>query len=635
VSEEELERVVEEMLKRDGIDDLEAEYEQTLRAFEPGTIVKGRVVEVTDYDVVVSIGYKAEGIVPIEQFGDPPEVKVGDEVEVFIESIEDEYGMVAINKRRADRIRAWERILTTHQEGDIVRCRVLRKIKGGLLVDIGVPVFLPASQVGIRRAPDIAEYIGQEFDVKIIKIDREHMNIVVSRRKLEEEEREKKKQVLLTQLQEGQVVKGVVKNITDFGAFVDLGGIDGLLHITDMSWSRISHPSEVVAIGDEIDVMVLKIDREKERISLGLKQKTENPWVNIEEKYPIGAKVKGRVVNILPYGVFVRLEDGIEGLVHISEMSWTKRINHPSELVHIGDEVDVVILDIDKEKEEIALGMKQAQENPWLKVAEKYPVGSVVEGTVKSVTSYGAFVQIEEGVDGLLHVSDMSWTKRVTNPEEILKPGQKIKAKVLMVDVEKCRISLGLKQLTEDPWERKIPQRYQRGTICMGRVTAVTNYGAFVELERDLEGLIHISEFAERGQNIHQVLHEGDFVEVRVIRLDPIERRIGLTLRRVLPKEEAAKIRAALGLDEEESESAQATASAETAAEPETATPSAEAADTQSSQTESAGEQPELPDTETSTPKAEAESAAAPAEQPEQPSSDAAELPESEGDARE
>ena len=564
IDEEELNRFVEEMLKREKMDDLEAEYEQTLKAFEPGTIVKGRVVEVTDYDVMVSIGYKAEGIVPIEQFGDPPQVKVGDEVEVFIESIEDDYGMVAINKRRADRIRAWERILTTHQEGDIVRCKVLRKIKGGLLVDIGVPVFLPASQVGIRRAPDIAEYIGQEFDVKIIKIDREHMNIVVSRRKLEEEEREKKKQQLLARLEEGQIVKGVVKNITDFGAFVDLGGIDGLLHITDMSWSRISHPSEVVAIGDEIEVMVLKIDREKERISLGLKQKTENPWINIEKKYPIGAKVKGKVVNILPYGVFVRLEDGIEGLVHISEMSWTKRINHPSELVHVGDDVEVVILDIDKEKEEIALGMKQAQENPWLKMAEKYPVGSVVEGTVKSVTSYGAFVQLEEGVDGLLHVSDMSWTKRITNPEEILKPGQKIKAKVLMVDVEKCRISLGLKQLTEDPWERKIPQRYQRGTICMGRVTAVTNYGAFVELEPELEGLIHISEFAERGQNIHQVLHEGDFVEVRVIRLDPIERRIGLTLRRVLPKDEAAKIRAALGLDEQPPETgAQPAADAE------------------------------------------------------------------------
>ena len=549
VPEEELDRTVARLLEEEGIDDIEAEYEKTLRNFEPGTVVSGRVVEVTDYDAIINVGYKSEGIVPIEHFGNPPQVEVGQEVEVFIESVEDEYGMMAINKRRADRIRAWDRILSTHKEGDTVRCRVLRKIKGGLLVDIGVPVFLPASQVGIRRAPDIAEYIGQEFDVKIIKIDRERMNIVVSRRRLEEAEREEKKRKLMAELEEGQLIKGVVKNITDFGAFVDLGGIDGLLHITDISWSRISHPSEVVAIGDEVEVKVLKIDRERERISLGFKQKTENPWVNVDKKYPIGARVKGRVVNILPYGAFVRLEDGVEGLVHISEMSWTKRINHPSELVQVGDEVETVILDIDKEKEEIALGMKQAQENPWLRVQEKYPPGTVIEGTIKSVTSYGAFIEIEEGVDGLLHVSDMSWTKRVSSPEEILQPGEVIRAKVLMVDVERCRISLGLKQLTEDPWERRIPEKYQRGTICTGRVTGVTTYGAFVELAPELEGLVHISEFTERGQNINQVLHEGDWVEVRVIRLDPIERRIGLSLRRILSDEDARRVAEAMGYD--------------------------------------------------------------------------------------
>jgi len=539
-SEEELDKQINEILKDEGIDDLESEYDRTIKNFEPGTIVKGHIVEVTPYDVVISIGYKSEGIVPIDQFEDEKSLKVGQEVEVFIERVEDEYGMLALNKRRADRIRAWDNILATKQEGDVVECKVLRKIKGGLLVDIGVPVFLPASQVGIRRAPDIAEYIGKKFDVKIIKIDRERMNIVVSRRKLEEEVREGTKQKLLSRIAEGQIVKGTVKNITDFGAFVDLGGIDGLLHITDMSWSRISHPSEIVAIGDEIDVMVLKIDKEKERISLGLKQKTPNPWLDIDQKYPVGSHHKGRVVNILPYGAFVRLEDGIEGLVHISEMSWTCHINHPSEVLNVGDEVDVVILDVDKEKEEISLGMKQAQENPWLRVQEKYPPGSVVEGTVKSVTSYGAFIEIEEGIDGLLHISDMSWTRRITNPEQVLKPGQKIKAKVLTVDAERCRLSLGLKQLTEDPWERRIPQEYQRGTICTGKVTSLTTYGAFVQLEPELEGLIHITEFAERGQNMHQVLREGDEVEVRVIRLDPVERRIGLSLRQVLKTSETS-----------------------------------------------------------------------------------------------
>ncbi|MCX7703445.1 MAG: S1 RNA-binding domain-containing protein, partial [Planctomycetota bacterium] len=321
-SEEELEKKVNEILAKEGVEDIEAEYDKTLKNFEPGTIVKGHIVEVTPYDVVISIGYKSEGIVPLDQF-DEGEAEVGKEVEVFIERVEDEYGMVALNKRRADRIRAWDNILTTKREGDVIRCKVLRKIKGGLLVDVGVPVFLPASQVGIRRAPDIAEYIGKEFDVKVIKIDRERMNIVVSRRKLEEEMREGTKQKLLAHLAEGQIVKGVVKNITDFGAFVDLGGIDGLLHITDMSWSRISHPSEIVAIGDEIEVVVLKIDKEKERISLGLKQKTPNPWAEIDQKYPVNSHHRGKVVNILPYGAFVRLEDGVEGLVHISEMSWT------------------------------------------------------------------------------------------------------------------------------------------------------------------------------------------------------------------------------------------------------------------------------------------------------------------------
>lgn len=540
VSEEVIETQIRDAMEGRAPTELKEIYEESIHDFEPNTIIRGKVVSISDGNVIVNVGYKSEGIIPIDQFGEPPQVKVGDEIEVFLESVEDESGMIVLSKRKADRIRAWERVISTYKEGDTVVCRILRKIKGGLLVDIGVPVFLPASQVGIRRAADISEYIGRDLECKIIKIDEPRMNIVVSRRRLEEEMREEAKNALFMELEVGQIRKGIVKNIADFGAFVDLGGVDGLLHITDMSWGRISHPSEMVAIDDEIEVKVLKIDRERERISLGLKQKTPSPWVDVEEKYPVGNKVTGRVVNILSYGAFIKLEDGIEGLVHISEMSWTKRLNHPSELVAIGDIVEVVILDINKEREEISLGMKQVEVNPWTLVQEKYPPGTIIEGRVRNLTNYGVFIELEEGIDGLLHISDMSWTRKISHPQEVVKKGDKIRAVVLTVDQEKKRVALGMKQLTEDPWKSVIPTKYRRGNHAFGKVTNITNFGIFVKLEPDLEGLLHISEVGKG--DVKPEVKVGEDIEVKVVKLDPVERKIGLTLVRILTPEEVEAI---------------------------------------------------------------------------------------------
>jgi small subunit ribosomal protein S1 len=412
-----------------------------------------------------------------------------------------------------------------------VEGKVVRKIKGGLLLDVGVPVFLPASQIDIRRTGDISDYIGQDLKAQIIKIDEARMNIVVSRRRLIEEDRKRMKESLLENLEEGQLVTGVVKNIADFGVFVDLGGIDGLLHITDMSWGRISHPQEMVNIDDKIEVKILKLDRKRERIALGLKQKTESPWKNVEERYPVGSKVRGKVVNVMSYGAFVKLEEGIEGLVHISEMSWTKRISHPSEMVNIGDEVEVVILEINKDKQEISLGMKQVDINPWSLVTEKYPIGAIVKGRVRNMTSYGAFIELEEGIDGLLHISDMSWTKKIGHPSEMLKKNDIVEAKVMEVDPNQKRIGLSMKQLTEDPWEKIIPERYIVGDVVSGKVTKLTKFGVFVELEPDLEGLLHISELTDRKiKNPDEVVAVGDTVEVKILRVDQKERKIGLSL---------------------------------------------------------------------------------------------------------
>jgi small subunit ribosomal protein S1 len=530
-------QVVAEMSAALGGGDATESLEQSIRddvsQFQAGTILKGRVVNVIGNDIFVEVGLKSEGVVDAHEWDDPKAVEPGQEVEVLLEAVESDSGLVVLSKRKADRIRAWERIVETKGEGDTVEGVVSRKIKGGLLVDIGVPVFLPASQVDIRRPSDIGEYVGRKIEAKILKIDVETRNIVVSRRKLIEERRSAAKEKLMAEIEVGQLRKGVVKNIADFGAFVDLGGLDGLLHITDMSWGRIGHPSEMVKIDQPIEVVVLNIDREKEKIALGLKQKTPSPWEGIEERYPVGSRVRGEVVNIVPYGAFVKLEEGVEGLVHISEMSWTRRINHPSEMLAVGEEAEVVVLEYDKNKQEISLGIKQTEVNPWTLVKEKYPPGTVVSGTVRNLTNYGAFVEIEEGIDGLLHVSDLSWTRKVGHPSEMLKKGQELQCVVLSVDEDKTRVALGLKQLEEDPWLRQIPQHYIPGQIVQGKVTKVTNFGVFVELENNLEGLLHISELADhKVENPEEVVKVGQDLEVKILRVDPEERKIGLSLKR-------------------------------------------------------------------------------------------------------
>jgi small subunit ribosomal protein S1 len=507
----------------------------------PNQIVEGKVLRVDDDFILVDVGYKSEGIIPRNEWEEgEPLPEIGDTFRVLVEDTEDvqgrqdDRGMIVLSKRKAEKIEKWMKVMETVHENDVVSGMVTRKIKGGLLVDIGVNVFLPASQVDIRRPHDIGEYIGKEIKCLVLKIDEARRNIVVSRRSLIEQERATKKSELLKQLEVGQLRKGVVKNIADFGAFVDLGGIDGLLHITDMSWGRINHPSEMVKIDDQIEVMVLHIDYEKEKIALGLKQKSASPWDQVITKYPVGSVVKGTVVNVMSYGAFVKLEDGIEGLVHISEMSWTKRINHPSELVHIDQEVEVQVLDINQDKQEISLGMKQTQSNPWDKVADRYPIGALVKGRVRNLTNYGAFIEIEEGIDGLLHVSDMSWTRKIGHPSEVVEKGQEVECKVVSVDQERRRIALGLKQMDDDPWATDIPNRYQPGQLVKGKVTKITNFGVFVGLEDGLEGLLHISELADhKVENPEDVVKVGDDIEVKILRVDAEERKIGLSRKRV------------------------------------------------------------------------------------------------------
>ncbi|MGA2584464.1 MAG: 30S ribosomal protein S1 [Tepidisphaeraceae bacterium] len=501
--------------------------------FTPGAIIKGKVSSVIGDDFVVELGLKSEGVLERSEFDEPDNVKIGDEVKVLLEEIEGDTGLVKISKRKADRIINWETIMLSKKEGNPVSGKVTKKIKGGLLVDIGVPVFLPASQVDIRRPGEISDWIGRTIDAVILKIDEERRNIVISRRKMIEQQREELKRKTLDGLTVGEVRKGTVKNIADFGAFIDLGGIDGLLHITDMSWGRINHPSEVIKIDQEIEVKVLSIDKEKEKIALGLKQKESSPWENIESRYPVGSVHQAEVVNIMSYGAFCKLQEGVEGLVHISEMSWTKRINHPSEVVTQGQRVKVKVLEINKDKQEISLGMKQVEENPWERVAEKYPPGSVVEGKVRNIANYGAFIEIEEGIDGLLHVSDLSWTKKIGHPSELLKKGETIKAVVLTVDQEKQRIALGLKQMQEDPWTTVIPANYRPGMVVKGHVTKIANFGVFVELEPGLEGLLHISEISDQKvEKPEDQLKVGQELDVKILRVDSDERKIGLSLKR-------------------------------------------------------------------------------------------------------
>ena len=500
----------------------------------PGAIIKGTIVTQIGNDVIVEVGLKSEGVVDADEFDSADEISPGREIEVLLEDMDSEGGLILLSKRKADRIRGWETVIDTNKEGDVVSGRVVRRIKGGLLVDIGVPVFLPASQVDIRKPGDISRLIGKDVRCQILTIDIEGRNIVVSRRKLIEEERKSSKEKVLAEIEVGQLRKGVVKNIADFGVFVDLGGVDGLLHISDLSWGRIAHPSEVVQLDQEIESVVIGVDKENERISLGLKQKTSSPWENVEENYPIGSRIKGKVVNVMNYGAFIRLEDGIEGLVHISEMSWTKRLTHPSEMLNLGDGIEVIVLSVNKQKQEISLGLKQTETNPWTIASQKYPTGTVVTATVHSLTNFGAFVEIEKGIDGMIHISDISWTKKYSHPSETLQKGQEIKCLVLEVDEEKRRISLGIKQLTEDPWTHAIPEKYIPGQIIKGTVTKLTNFGAFVELEPDLEGLLHISELADHKiEKTQDIVKLGEEIEVKILRVDTESRKIGLSLRRV------------------------------------------------------------------------------------------------------
>lgn len=558
---EQIEQEVSELFTPEHTQLLAEELEKKVEALVPGTIVKGKIVTQLGNDVIVELGLKSEGIVDAGEFDDPGEIVPGKEIEVLLEEMDAESGIL-LSKRKADRIRGWERVISSNKEGDVVKGMVTRRIKGGLLVDIGVPVFLPASQVDIRKPGDISRFIGQEIECKILKIDTENHNIVVSRRKLIEEDRQASKERILREIEVGQIRKGIVKNIADFGVFVDLGGLDGLLHISDLSWGRISHPSELVQLDQEIECMVIGVDRENEKISLGLKQKQPSPWESAEQRYPVGKRVKGTIVNIMNYGAFVRLEEGIEGLIHISEMSWTKRIAHPGDILTLGQEVEVMVLDVNKEKQEISLGLKQLETNPWTIAGQKYPVGTIVTTKVTSLTNYGAFVEIEPGIDGLIHISDLSWTKKYNHPGEALQKGQEVKCVVLEVDEEKHRVSLGVKQLTEDPWVRAIPEKYIPGQIVKGVVTKLTNFGVFVELEPDLEGLLHISELSDSKVDSPQdVVKIGDVLEVKILRVDTDSRKIGLSLRRVQwAAEDKAAEAAASGqtssVGEEESESA-------------------------------------------------------------------------------
>ncbi|OIO37460.1 MAG: 30S ribosomal protein S1 [Candidatus Omnitrophica bacterium CG1_02_49_10] len=513
--------------------DMTSLYEATLKTFKEGDIVKGKIISMTEKDATVDIGYKSEGVLPLEEFADPSSVKVGDEVDVLLEDKEDEDGRVMISKLKAERSRGWTDFIDKYKEGDLIEGKVARKVRGGLMVNVGVDAFLPTSQVAVRGFVDLNQLIGKVLSFKIIKINKPRKNVVVSRREVMQEEMQKKREDILVKIKKGDVMKGTVKNITDFGAFIDLGGVDGLLHITDTSWRRIGHPSEILSVGQEINVMILDFNTESKRISLGLKQLEKSPWDELDKKYPPGSKVKGKVVKIMPYGAFVELEKGIEGLVHISELSWTKRINNPQDVLSLGDEIEAIILNIDKDNQKISLGIKQTETNPWLEVAAKYPQDTKVKGIVKSLTDFGAFVEIENGIEGLMHVSDLSWTRRVNHPQEILEKGQEIEAVVLSTDPENRKIALGLKQLTEDPWQ-KIAEKYQPETVLEGEVTGITNFGVFVKLEDEIEGLIHVSEVDKSPQQrIEDVIKPGQKISVKVIRVDVEQRRIGLSMKGV------------------------------------------------------------------------------------------------------
>ena len=508
-------------------------YEESLsyRGFSEGEIVKAKVVAIRGNEAIVDIGYKSEGILSLDEFVRPSSVKLGDEVEVLFETLDDEKGVAIVSKRKADRQKCWEKLMHSSSEGSVAEGRIFKKVRGGFMVDIGMEAFLPASLVELKPPKNLDQYVGKTFSFVIVKINQNRKNIVVSRKDFLEREKEERRKRMIRDLEVGQVVKGRVKNITDFGAFIDLGGIDGLLHITDISWSRIQHPSAVLSLGDELEVMVIGVDKEAEKVSLGLKQITTNPWEAVEQKYSVGERVKGRVTNILPYGAFVELEEGIEGLVHISELSWTKRVSHPSEIVSVGQEIEACVLNIDKEARKISLGLKQMSASPWEHLEERYHVGDVVEGTVRNVTDYGIFVALDPGIDGLIHISDISWLKKINHPGEIVKKAQPIRAKVLSLDPDNEKISLGLKQLEEDPWPN-LTASLASGKRTKGRITKIVSFGMFVELESGIEGLVHNSEVPKEGpRGSGSPCRVGDPVEVQVLNVDHHNRKIALSLK--------------------------------------------------------------------------------------------------------
>jgi small subunit ribosomal protein S1 len=507
-------------------------YESTLKDFKEGVIVQGKVLEVRPSEVLVDIGYKSEGVIPGPEFGDLSTVKAGDMVDVLLVQIEDEEGMVVLSKRQADEQLQWQKVLSSYQEGSVVEGIIRTRVRGGVIVDVGgVDAFLPGSQIDIMPIHNIDSMIGGKYEFKVIKINTDRRNIIVSRRELLEDRLKSRKKELLDTIVVGERRRGKVKNITDFGAFVDLTGLDGLLHITDMSWGRVKHPSDIVQVGQELEVVVLEVDRDRERVSLGLKQAQANPWDDIEARYPVGSRLRGKVVSLAPYGAFVEIEPGIEGLVHVSEISWTKRVAKASDVLNVGDEVDVAVLSVNKEEQKIALGIRQTAENPWDTVVERYPVGSRVKGKVRNFTSYGAFVELEDGIDGMIHVSDMSWTRKINHPSEVLQKGQDVEAVVLEVDGQASRISLGLKQATDDPWNT-IVAKYRVGQVVSGKISKVASFGAFVELEEGIDGLVHISQISDQHvEKVKDVLQVGQDVHARILRIDRAERRIGLSVK--------------------------------------------------------------------------------------------------------
>ncbi len=505
-------------------------YKQSLKSFKAGSVVRARVLQVRSGVVMVDLGYKSDGIIPVEQFTEAElkALKPGDELEVFLEATEDSNGNLLLSREKAKKLQVWDRLNRAYQTGDVVKGKVLATIKGGLTVDIGgVAAFLPGSQVDTKPVQNLGQMVGQVLELKIIKMNSGRGNIVLSRRAILEEKQSAQKEATLASLAEGQIVSGVIKNVTEYGAFVDLGGIDGLLHITDMSWGRIAHPSEMFKVGQTVEVVVLKYDREKQKVSLGIKQKTQDPWLTVAGRYPVGARVRGKVVSLTDYGAFVELEQGVEGLVHVSEMSWTQKVKHPSKIVAVGGAIEAVVLSVDPAGKRISLGMKQVEPNPWQTLVDRYPVGSTVEGKVRTITDFGAFVGIEEGIDGLIHISDMSWTRHVKHPSEVLKKGQTIKAVILSIDPQKERISLGLKQLSSDPWEQGIPERYKVGQDEKVKVTKKIDFGMFVELEQGVEGLIPTSEIPKETEEVK----EGDEVTARIIKVDKSDRKIALSIK--------------------------------------------------------------------------------------------------------